>query len=225
MKAKLISCPSLSSLTGEAILRKKIVAIFAHPDDESIFLGGTLIKARKQGFKTTLLTLTQGGRGGKLYDIYGEKLALIRKRELQKAAKILGISKLIHYNFPDGLTGNYKNIIKKKITKVLTKEKAFLIFTHNFLDKSQHKDHIVIGKSVVEAYKDINLKKTCKLYLVDYKEAENKKNFCTNISDYIKGKIDACLSHKSQGLFTKMPVSPKVYFSFYNKEYFILFEP
>ena len=41
----------------------KLVAIFAHPDDESLGMGGTLAKYAVQGVETYLVTATRGERG------------------------------------------------------------------------------------------------------------------------------------------------------------------
>ncbi len=41
----------------------KLMCILAHPDDESLGMGGTLAKYAKEGIETYLITATRGERG------------------------------------------------------------------------------------------------------------------------------------------------------------------
>ena len=41
----------------------KLLAVFAHPDDESMGMGGTLAKYSAEGVETTLVCATRGERG------------------------------------------------------------------------------------------------------------------------------------------------------------------
>ena len=41
----------------------KLMCILAHPDDESLGMGGTLAKYAKEGIETYLVTATRGERG------------------------------------------------------------------------------------------------------------------------------------------------------------------
>jgi len=83
---------------------RTILAVFAHPDDESIACGGTLARLSDAGVKLVLLCASRGERGS-VSDralIAGDDLATVRSRELQQAARVLGIGEVIICDHPDG---------------------------------------------------------------------------------------------------------------------------
>lgn len=68
-----------------------VLAVLAHPDDESIYLGGTLARLTEAGFRVDLLTLTDGAGGRRAAGTDHASLAAQRRRELEAAANILGL--------------------------------------------------------------------------------------------------------------------------------------
>src|SRR5690348_12352421 len=76
-----------------------IMAVHAHPDDEVVFTGGTLLLYRNSGVNTVLVTAT-GGEEGEIHDPDLDpeearpRLGDIRREELRRAAEILRISHL-----------------------------------------------------------------------------------------------------------------------------------
>jgi LmbE family N-acetylglucosaminyl deacetylase len=75
--------------------------VFApHADDETYGMAGSLLKAHAEGIQTHLVVLTDGALGGS-----AESLVDVRNKEVQQAAKILGISSVDSWQQPDrGLT-------------------------------------------------------------------------------------------------------------------------
>jgi LmbE family N-acetylglucosaminyl deacetylase len=87
------------SLAGRTIL-----AIFAHPDDESLACGGTIARAADAGARIVLLCATHGERGS-ISDpalVPDGDLGRIRADELREAAEVLGIAKVLIFDHPDG---------------------------------------------------------------------------------------------------------------------------
>ncbi len=83
----------------------KLLAIFAHPDDESLGVGSTLAKYAAEGVEIYLVCATRGERGwmGDEKDNPGLKeLGNIRERELLCAAETLGIKKVYFLDYLDG---------------------------------------------------------------------------------------------------------------------------
>ena len=71
----------------------KLMAVLAHPDDESLGTGGILAKYAAEGIETSLVTATRGERGwfGDEREYPGlEALGQIREAELRAAAEVLG---------------------------------------------------------------------------------------------------------------------------------------
>jgi LmbE family N-acetylglucosaminyl deacetylase len=85
--------------------RLKLLAVLAHPDDESLGFGGTLARYAAEGVETHLVTATRGERGrfgslGKGGDPV--EVGRVREEELQAAAAVLGIREVSILGFPDG---------------------------------------------------------------------------------------------------------------------------
>jgi LmbE family N-acetylglucosaminyl deacetylase len=84
------------------------MVVHAHPDDEASQTGGTLARYAAAGFRTVLITCTDGGQG----DGAGgakpghhrhdpEQVAARRSKELALSAVALGITDLIQLEYPD----------------------------------------------------------------------------------------------------------------------------
>jgi LmbE family N-acetylglucosaminyl deacetylase len=64
--------------------------VVAHPDDETIFFGGLLMRKRSVPWK--VICVTDGNADGRGAE---------RKLEFQAATKLLGVAKIEHWDFPD----------------------------------------------------------------------------------------------------------------------------
>ena len=81
-----------------------ILAVLAHPDDESLACGGTLARLSDAGARVVLLCASRGERGS-ISDsslIANGDLGSIRSQELHEAATILGIAEVLILPHPDG---------------------------------------------------------------------------------------------------------------------------
>lgn len=87
----------------------RLMAVLAHPDDESLGFGGALARCFEDGVGTYLVTATMGQRGR----FHGrpqtdpehpgaERLAVIREAELLAAAEALGVQELSLLGYMDG---------------------------------------------------------------------------------------------------------------------------
>ncbi len=83
----------------------KLLAIFPHPDDETLGMGGTLAKYAAEGVDTRLICATRGERGwsGTAAENPGlEGLGRIREGELRCAAEHLGLREVVFLDYIDG---------------------------------------------------------------------------------------------------------------------------
>ncbi len=83
----------------------RLLAVLAHPDDESLGIGGTLAKYAAEGVGTYLVTATRGERGWRgdpAMDPGLEAFGRVREAELLAAAKILGVREVNFLNYIDG---------------------------------------------------------------------------------------------------------------------------
>jgi LmbE family N-acetylglucosaminyl deacetylase len=83
---------------------RTILAIFAHPDDESLACGGTIARAADAGARIVLLCASLGERGS-ISDpslVPDGDLGRVRADELRQAAEVLGIAEVRLFEHPDG---------------------------------------------------------------------------------------------------------------------------
>ena len=77
-----------------------VLAVVAHPDDESFGLGAVLDAFAGRGTRTAVLCLTHGENS----TVHGvtDDLALVREGELAAAARTLGVTEVSLLAYPDG---------------------------------------------------------------------------------------------------------------------------
>src|ERR1043165_10304259 len=93
-------------------MSKTILAVLAHPDDESFGLGGTLALYARKGYDTYLVCATRGEAGTLDPEhLNGYKdTAELRTNELMRAAKILGLKEVFFLGYRDsGMPGDRKS--------------------------------------------------------------------------------------------------------------------
>lgn len=85
-----------------------LMVIHAHPDDESSQTGGTLARYSAAGYRTVLITCTDGGQGDAADTVKpGQSghdphvVAATRSRELDMAAAALGVHDVVKLGYPD----------------------------------------------------------------------------------------------------------------------------
>jgi LmbE family N-acetylglucosaminyl deacetylase len=78
----------------------RVLAICAHPDDESFGLGSVLHALRRSGAVVEVMTLTHG-EASTLCGEYAD-LAKTRADELAAASEVLGIARSVLLDYPDG---------------------------------------------------------------------------------------------------------------------------
>lgn len=81
-----------------------LLALFAHPDDETFRCGGTLALMAQRGVRVQVLTATraQAGARGDPPLCSAEELPAFRERELRCACEALGILPPILLDYQDG---------------------------------------------------------------------------------------------------------------------------
>jgi N-acetylglucosamine malate deacetylase 2 len=89
-------------MIDQALIGRSILAVFAHPDDESLACGGTLARLAAQGFRVIVMSATHGERGGLNDTGKDDALGQARAREIREAAATLAISEVVIGDYPDG---------------------------------------------------------------------------------------------------------------------------
>ena len=127
-------------------MKKNIVAIFAHPDDEVLGCGGSLALHKSFGDSVHVLILSKGLKSRdncKIpYNIF--------KKQIDKANRVLGVESVRILDFPDNSFDSVKFIeIVKSIESFIKLKKGNIIYTHHVGDLNI--DHEITHKAVLTA--------------------------------------------------------------------------
>ena len=128
----------------------KLLAVFAHPDDESMGMGGTLAKYSAEGVDTHLVCASRGERGwfGPEDENPGfELLGQTRTVELQNAVNALGMKSLSFLGYIDGDVdqADHAEAISRIVTHI-RRIKPQVVVTFPPDGNYGHPDHIAIGQ-------------------------------------------------------------------------------
>ena len=157
----------------------KLMAVLAHPDDESLGVGGILAKYAAEGIETSLVTATRGERGW-----FGDERAYpgleapgqIREAELHAAAEALGIRSVDFLGYLDGeLDQAHPAEVVAKIVGRIRCVKPNVVVTFGPDGSYGHPDHIAISQfttaAIIEAaspdslyFRDLAPHSVAKLY-------------------------------------------------------------
>jgi len=126
----------------------KLMAVLAHPDDESLGTGGSLAKYASEGVETYVVTATRGERG-RYHDGTEnpgpEAMGRIRERELLDAAKVLGVREVSFLDYMDGdLDQAEPKEAIGKIVQHLHRVRPQVVLTFDQAGAYGHADHIAI---------------------------------------------------------------------------------
>ncbi|MDP2778011.1 MAG: PIG-L family deacetylase [Anaerolineales bacterium] len=127
-----------------------LLAVFAHPDDESMGMGGTLAKYSAAGVDTHLVCASRGERGwfgSEEQDPGPERLAQIRTKELENAVALLGLKSLSFLDYMDGDMdqADHAEAICKIVTHI-RRIQPQVVVTFPPDGNYGHPDHIAIGQ-------------------------------------------------------------------------------
>lgn len=184
---------------------RQLLVIFPHPDDEAFGVSGTIASYVHNGTPVAYACLTLGEMGRNLGNppfANRETLPLIRKAELQEAARVLGINELIMLGLRDK-TIEFEDDTKltNMMLDLINKVDPSLIITF-YPGYAVHPDHDATGAAVIRAVKQLPAEKRPKLHCVAFskncEEEIGKPNIINHIDEFIDQKQAAIEAHRSQ---------------------------
>jgi len=145
---------------------KTLVCFHAHPDDEAIATGGTMLRARQRGHRVVLVLATRG-EIGEVADGFlepGEALGERRTKETDEAAGILGVDRVAFLGYRDsGMVGTptvdepgtfWTADLEEAATRLadlLRDEQADVLTVYDDNGAYGHPDHIQVHRVGVRA--------------------------------------------------------------------------
>jgi len=132
-----------------------LLAVFAHPDDESFRCGGTLALLARRGIQVQIITATRGEAGscGEPSLCRTEELGMVREQELRCACAALGIAPPHFMGYFDGklAEANEKKAVAR-IIEVIRKLRPQVLLTWPSNGLSGHPDHVAVSHWTKLAY-------------------------------------------------------------------------
>lgn len=175
-----------------------ILAIFAHPDDVELCVGGTMLKMKQLGYRTAALDVTRGEMGTR-------GTPETRATEAADAAEILKLDVRENLGLPDGHVF-VTDVERTAMVKMLRKLKPRVILTHQLGDP--HPDHDHIAQLVRESARLSSMKR------YDEETGDEKiavpmvahnvfsrqvvPSFVVDISEHLEEKMAAIKAYRSQ---------------------------
>lgn len=152
---------------------KRLLAVWAHPDDESFGPVGTLCLARDHGWQTAIVCATRGDAGQSVEHIQarGQTLGDLREAELRCACDQIGVDRLHVWRFPDGeLHDVPPATLQQAILGVMREWQPQVVITFGPDGITGHPDHIAIGAAATVAFHQLqqrhNHAESLRLYYV-----------------------------------------------------------
>lgn len=120
-----------------------LLAIFAHPDDESYRAGGTLTLLAQKGVQVWVLCATRGELG--ILDLGPEETGEIRQTEIECACRALGINSPLFLDYRDGTLAQVEEArAVGQVVQVIRKLRPEVLLTWPPSGVSGHSDHIAV---------------------------------------------------------------------------------
>jgi LmbE family N-acetylglucosaminyl deacetylase len=136
-------------------VRPRLLAVFAHPDDETFCAGGTLAKYVAAGWEVMVISATRG-QAGQIRDPLAatrRTLGQVREREFYAACAQLGVH---HARVLDYMDGTLQDVDPHELTgaivKLIRTFRPDVVITFGPDGAYGHPDHIAIGAATTWAF-------------------------------------------------------------------------
>jgi N-acetyl-1-D-myo-inositol-2-amino-2-deoxy-alpha-D-glucopyranoside deacetylase/mycothiol S-conjugate amidase len=148
-------------------VQKTLILTGAHPDDETLGVGGTLAQYAAAGYKVYYVCGTRGEVGEVAPEFMQgyATIADLRTHELECAAEVLGLTDVIYLGYRDsGMAGTDDNKhpnalamasveeVAGRLVEIIRRLKPEVIITSDPIGGYGHPDHIAIHKATVMAF-------------------------------------------------------------------------
>ena len=179
----------------DCLSMKKILCIVAHPDDEVLGIGGTLIKHVSFGDSVNIIILSEGEASKSIKTERNSG----RISNAESCSKVIGSNLYKVFDFPDQKLDTVSHLeIVKKLEKSVEKLKPDIIYTHHPADINT--DHQITAHTTLVAARPISYHKImpeirCFETPSSTEQAPNitpfifKPNFYVCIDDFWKKKL------------------------------------
>lgn len=190
---------------------RKLLAVFAHPDDESFICGGTLAKYASEGVEITLVSATRGEMGRRMGNppyVTRESMPIVREQELREACEALGVRDLIFFDIRDKTVEFVdQEALIAQIAALIEDVRPDVVLTfHELL--GGHPDHCAIGRATTIAHERTKEKSGAELFFITFSDrmpdadrygyAYKNPIVRVDVSKHNRAKLAAFRAHRCQ---------------------------
>lgn len=181
--------------------RQNILVVAAHPDDEVIGVGGTILHHASAGDAVYVAVLTEGTSAQ--YPDDWEQIAARKKEQTLKVAELLGVTKVFTGDFPElRLDALPIFEITRFLEKVAAQVKPNIVYTHHFSELNR--DHRTAYEATTVSVRPFALPSLKRLlcYQVDTLEhwghGPSHYNVYTDITKTLETKLEAMAIYETE---------------------------
>ena len=134
---------------------RRLLAVFAHPDDEVFCAAGTMARAAEAGAEVMIVSATRGEQG-QIRDPAAatrRTLAAVRERELRAAAAALGVQRVQVLTYPDGTLQHHRSSLGATIDGIMRQFDPDTVITFGADGGYGHPDHVAISEVTTQAFR------------------------------------------------------------------------
>jgi LmbE family N-acetylglucosaminyl deacetylase len=128
-----------------------LVVVAPHPDDETLGLGGTIAQVSAQGVDVMVVSVSDGGAAYPDISRF-DQLALERTRraELDCAARVLGVRRVVRLGLPDGRIAEHEQQLADQLAVLLATEPPATWCAATW-EGDGHPDYEAVGRAAATA--------------------------------------------------------------------------
>ena len=182
---------------------KNVIVISAHPDDETLGVGGTILKHNSNGDNVFWLIVTN------VFESQGFSKVRVesRQKEIREIEKLLGISKTFLLDYPT-MTLSSSSLIKMvpEISSVFLEVQPEIVYCLNRSDA--HSDHRVVFDAVMACSKSFRYPYIKQILMYEcisetefapvLAEKAFLPNYFVDITDFLEAKLDVMKIFESE---------------------------
>jgi N-acetylglucosamine malate deacetylase 1 len=187
------------------MVKRKILVIAAHPDDEVLGCGGTIAKHKKNGDHVSVLIMADGVNSRE--EKFQNESILARRTCAQKANNLLEVDELVFMSFPDNQMDTLPLLeIIKSIEIEIDRLAPDTVYTHSLSDLNI--DHQVVHNATITACRPLPDQSVNQLLFFEIPSSTEWKisssnnvfnpNWFSDISETLDLKLDALSLYKSE---------------------------
>lgn len=188
---------------------RKVLLIFAHPDDAEFACGGSIARWCAEGCEVNYVLATSGDAGSHDLEMTNERLISIREEEQREAARVLGARECVFLRYRDGFVEDTAEFRGQIVRQIRIFRPDVVVTWDPFRTTFNHRDHRLTGQAALDAV--YPLARSHLSYVEHIQEGlephrvpeallagPTDPNFYVDVSSHLETKIAALLHHKTQ---------------------------